>query len=535
MEEIGGALKDKIVSNFFLGNKFEQFIKDFFPDGISFVNNAKKIFEYEKIVNSLNKLEIFATNAEVTTSKINDALNKIESTVERYKELESILGIPKTNFTIPNEQSLNEEYKFNYKNETVNNVQDVYGSALSTTINNGGIQHISNGGIASNTTIDSSGYQYIYNGGIANNTTINSGGIQHISNGGTATSTTIMNSGSQYISSGGKVTYTTINYGGEQYVFSDGVASNTTISNGGYINVSSGGVAENIMQLDGGGISVNLYANDGTKVTGTNVNGSFSYSNGVARNFILNGSMHVSSGGVAINTTIAGGGTQYISSGGLASSTIINNDGSQSISGGSSFFTTINGGVQYVHSGTVISTIIKKGLQFLHNNASSISTTIFKGGVLSFDDNSVLKSIEVKKGGKISFWDNTKLPNSLKINSGGILEFIEYNDLKKFNLNASNRTIIFTEHNQNTFKSITLNSKSIIKYNLIQKIVTGNCNIEPQFYYPMKTLSVNKQNLGNFCINLNDNKKWLYTGVYNLSTNIVTSEDLFNNSNRASR
>jgi antigen 43 len=46
------------------------------------------------------------------------------------------------------------------------------GTALSTTISNGGVQDVVNGGIAISSTISSGGYQGVGSGGIASDTTI---------------------------------------------------------------------------------------------------------------------------------------------------------------------------------------------------------------------------------------------------------------------------------------------------------------------------------------------------------------------------
>ena len=82
----------------------------------------------------------------------------------------------------------------------------------------------------------------------------------------------------------------------------------------------SGGIAKNITQNIGGNIIVRVEPGDKSKINGINANGSFSYSNGIASNFILydQGVQFVFSGGVASATTICSGGSLNVDYGGVA-------------------------------------------------------------------------------------------------------------------------------------------------------------------------------------------------------------------------
>jgi len=199
--------------------------------------------------------------------------------------------------------------------------QELYGTAETTTIINGGSQWIHAGGEATDTTIRDGALQQVYNDGTATNTVID-GGKQELL--GTAITTTITNGGSQWVHAGGEAIDTTIHNGGLQQVYNDGTATDTVI--------------------DGG--RQELY---GTAVTTTITN---------------DGSQWVHAGGEATDTTISAGGLQWVENGGTATDTVINGSGKQGLDGGSALNTQINDG----------------GLQTVTNGALAEDTHIFNGG-----------------------------------------------------------------------------------------------------------------------------------------------------------
>lgn len=296
----------------------------------------------------------------------------------------------------------------NAANTTINSrgYQLIYngGLANNTIVNSVGYQNVSIGGVANSTTISSGGFQQLYSNGIANSATID-GGNQYIYNGGIANSTTI-NTGYQIISSGGSAVDTTINNGGYQRVSNGGVANFTTISSGGAQNISSGGTALNTSQNAGG--NVNVIVGGGvhldTAATGTNENGSFSLNNGVADNFIIysKGSQFVSSGGIAINTTISGG-YQLVSSGGLVNGT------------------TINGGSQYIYDdGSASSTFIIKGNQQVSAGGKTIETTIYSGANQYIFVGAEASVTNISSGGRQIVYEGGSSLNINQIEGGNI-------------------------------------------------------------------------------------------------------------------
>ena len=279
---------------------------------------------------------------------------------------------------------------------------------------------LSAGDTATNTTINSGGIQHVSSGGSATSTTINSGGDQYVRSGGSATSTTINLGGYQYVSSGGSATSTTINRGGYQYVSSGGSATGTTINSGGLLSVF-GGSAVGITQNSGGIISADTSAT----LSGTNINGSFSIAGGSASNMLLEngGSLTVLNGHQATSTTINSGGNQYVSSGGSATSTTINGVGFQTVySGGSAINTTLNtGGTQYISGGSATSTTINLGGgQWVFSGGSATGTTINSGGYQNVYANGNVTKTTITDGGILQV-DVGGSASQVTQNSGGAI------------------------------------------------------------------------------------------------------------------
>ncbi|MDR2055548.1 MAG: autotransporter domain-containing protein, partial [Desulfovibrio sp.] len=222
-------------------------------------------------------------------------------------------------------------------------------------------------GEANSTTVNAFGGQYVSSGGVANSTTVNAGGHQTVYSGGVANDARIFNFASQYVSSGG-------------------VANSTTINSGGTQSVHSGGSSLDVVQSAGGNVFVEVIGGDnGTKISGTNASGVFSYSGGVASNFILyaGGYQNISSGGVANAATVNSGGDQYVYAGGEANSTTVNAFGGQYVSsGGVANAATVNsGGTQSVYAGGAANdtTVGNGGSQWVSGGVAS-GTTVSSGG-----------------------------------------------------------------------------------------------------------------------------------------------------------
>ncbi len=187
------------------------------------------------------------------------------------------------------------------------------GSATGTTLDSGGREFVS--GTAVSTTVNS-GTEYVYSGGTTSFTVVNSGSYDEVAGGGTAVSTTVNNGGVEFLETdGGTASSTEVNSGGVQNVF--GIAVNATVSNGGEQFVYSGGASFDATVDSGGSeivFSVFGFANDTSfgVVSGTTVNsGGFEIlSGGQAYGTTLNngGTEVVNTAGIARDTMMNVGG-----------------------------------------------------------------------------------------------------------------------------------------------------------------------------------------------------------------------------------
>ena len=281
-----------------------------------------------------------------------------------------------------------------------NGIQNVYGTAASTTIN-GGTQNIY--GSATTTTIDK-GIQNVYSSDTATDTLINSGGIQNIAENGRAVSTTI-NGGSQNVY--GSATNTVLN-SGELYAYNGASLNDTTVNNGN-MNIEQAGIDGLI--VTGG----NITANDGAQVKNAQMSG---------------GTLTVNIGGEISNSTINGG-TQIIN--GSASGTTINTNGTQNVFG-TAASTTINGGTQNIY-GTAINTTLNYGKLYansgsilnnttvnngnMHMDKASISGLTVNGGNITADTNTQVSGLQMF-GGSGTFYSSSKLSGNITLNDASL-------------------------------------------------------------------------------------------------------------------
>ena len=323
------------------------------------------------------------------------------------------------------------------------------GVASDTTLSSGSI-YIYSSGVASDTTV-SSGIVYIENGGVASNTTM-SGGIVYIDNG--VANNTSVNKGSAYIFSGGvhrgslqigreatvsahsgavidftvagrtgadgylindlslisgAPTYTitvSVNQEFGTYKLAQGAGNfsgSITIGNG---TINYGSITVNGEDLNYNGATYSLDQKDGNltlSIQDARPPAVFIYSSGncvssgatISGATIANGgnnSMHISSGGVANNTTVSYGGSMVIANGGVANDTTVN-DGYMSISsGGVANNTTVKTyGSMCIHSGGVANdiTIMSSGSLSVASGGSASGINM-NGGLLTLDTGAVL-------------------------------------------------------------------------------------------------------------------------------------------------
>ena len=211
------------------------------------------------------------------------------------------------------------------------------GTAISTTVNSGGIQHVYgadedaewwNGGTALDTTVNAGGKQYVYgiNGavnidegkhaGIAEYTTINSGGEQIVSSGGIANHTIVNAYGSQTVLAGGSANYTNVFKDGTITVEAGGFVSNAWLEEGAINQINSGAITSNVV-LGGEGAEQSI--SSGGSAIGTKI--------------LANTNQIVSSGGEAIDTTVTEGGIQTLETGASAISSTIAQGGTLKVLG----------------------------------------------------------------------------------------------------------------------------------------------------------------------------------------------------------
>ena len=130
--------------------------------------------------------------------------------------------------------------------------QNVYGSAIETTLSSGGTLTVALGGIASGTVVLSGGTAVAESDGTASGTMVGGGGTQVVQNNGTVVGATVGSGGTELVSGGGTDIGTSIDSGGSEIIFAQGLATSTTISGSGVEVVSAGGTAADIFIASGG-------------------------------------------------------------------------------------------------------------------------------------------------------------------------------------------------------------------------------------------------------------------------------------------
>lgn len=171
--------------------------------------------------------------------------------------------------------------------------QEVYGNALDTKVNWGGVQWVFSGGIATGT---------ILNGGVElfSGVLLFSNATQNVFAGGTAIDTIVNTDGQLNVGSGGVATGATLN-GGHAFVGYGATANGTIVNAGGFFGVNGTAIATTINS--GGGLTVN----DGTIVdTSINIGGLAAVYTGTLNGTtaINDGTLELSSGAVVVNGVV---------------------------------------------------------------------------------------------------------------------------------------------------------------------------------------------------------------------------------------
>lgn len=308
--------------------------------------------------------------------------------------------------------------------ETVDSAsQDVYGSAVSTEITNGGVQNVRTGGVVTNTLINAGGSQNL-EGGLSTTVELNGGG-QYI-NSGTTTGVKINLNGTQFIYSAGIATDVEINSGGYQYVLG-GKTSDVDIMSGGNQRVYSGAIVNDIRisgkqtLVDGGSVTnstiniggiqdITLGTTTDTKIAG----GTQLVRSGTTSDvtITLGGLQEIYGPAVVTNVEITSG-RQYID-GATVSDVRLGSAGIQEVWGGIATGNRISsGGKQLLHGGLVIDTTITSGgIQELYSGGTAQDTQANAGGIIYFARNGAnLTGDTILNGGTIAFDMGTDVIN----------------------------------------------------------------------------------------------------------------------------
>ncbi len=272
----------------------------------------------------------------------------------------------------------------------------------SATSGGGGREVIFVGGSAFFTTLSASAQLIVSSGGVAFGTVVNSrtgslNGGMTISSGGIASGTAVNSGGFEFVSFSGTESGGTVNSGGSLVVLSGGTTISSMLqgisgTTSGVETVSSGGTAIDTTIAFGGKLVV---SSGGTAIDTTDSFGGRMPVFGAASDTTINsgGVENVSSGGLDIGGTINDGGTQTIFAGGSATGTILNDPGLQIVSsGGTASGVTLSGGEQDVY-GTAINTIASSsGVQVIESGGTAIGTTINSGTQIISADGSAIST-----------------------------------------------------------------------------------------------------------------------------------------------
>ena len=312
--------------------------------------------------------------------------------------------------------------------------------ANNTLLASEGIQLISSGAVASG-TVPSGRYssQIVYSGGMALDTNFIEGATYIYAGGYASGLLSEKGAGTVAVSAGGSADNIMV---GQVSVLSGGAANSVIVNNLRGLSVSAGGSALNIVQQEGAKISAEVDA--GTLMSGTHESGSFSLSGGVASNFLLNSAatLRVNPGGSAVDvvqkagayvsaivqggdtTYISGtndqgnfslsngiannfilyGNTQNISSGGVANSTLVRASARQTVfDGGVANYAQISGSSSYqnVSSGGMANStsLLWNGTQNIYSGGSTRGTIISGGGLQNIYSGAYAQSTQLLSGG----------------------------------------------------------------------------------------------------------------------------------------
>jgi autotransporter passenger strand-loop-strand repeat protein len=139
------------------------------------------------------------------------------------------------------------------------------GAASDTVVDNGGTENVAGSDVAA--TVNDGGYQYVLAGSTATNAVVNDAGVQIVLSGGTTTDTTL-SGGIQGVY--GTAVGTVVGSGGFEEVFSGGVGGDTTIDSGTLELANGGSAGTGPITFEGSGDTLTI---DGTLLPANVISG----------------------------------------------------------------------------------------------------------------------------------------------------------------------------------------------------------------------------------------------------------------------
>ena len=326
--------------------------------------------------------------------------------------------------------------------------QDVFGSAVGTSVGTGGVLAVESGGGAASVTVGAGGTLVILGGGsasysIASGATLEIGsgvvlsgiivsdGMTLEVSGGTAVAAAIQPFGQDLVVSGGLTSGTIVSSGGTEIVSQAGLSISAILQTSGEQIVASGGTAigttiasaaEQVISAGGTGLNSEIGAAGSQTVYGLSISTTvdaggeqFVSSGGTAVAAQLSGTQEVRSGAVGLGALLRGenadleiagfvsgtfvsSGTVRVFSGGIDSGATINSAGTQFIfAGGEALGAILIGGTQFVSAGGFAGGTIG-GTQIIESGGTSLAAGVGAGGLLDVLSGAVTSNAIISGG-----------------------------------------------------------------------------------------------------------------------------------------
>ncbi len=287
------------------------------------------------------------------------------------------------------------------------------GVVYSAVISSGGLLIAGYAAFVHDTTISSAGAEIVENQASEVGGTVSNGGVMAIGNGGYTLDNLILSGGFKFVSSGGFAQEDTISSGATEVVESGGSISATELLSGGTLLVY--GTADDVDQEGGSEtyVDTDFVVAKGQIVSSVAFSAStvgVSSGGTVSDATVLGGSnLNVFNGGFALDDLVlgtpdvtGGGATQTISSGGMASGTDIQLAGNEEIlSGGVASSSEIeSAGTQAVNSAgsAYAATVMSGGEQYVEDDGTAFGTTVQFGATQDVGAGGVASGTTVDNG-----------------------------------------------------------------------------------------------------------------------------------------